>query len=266
MCYTVFMPIVCALQMVSRVFVTVLFAIEDIMRLIIHTVHGYISTFLHLFTFLPVCLAMCFAKRYCCSTLNQSGCYPRTASIGWNCIFIIIIICAIFVILYYSHSFEYLLNDFKIKLPCVIFGKDKFIESTNKTDILNRAFRGSNVSQNIDSSLLELEEIFRNTNNNIVETAPVIDKKSIRSKCKASFRKKNINHLDVELIADKSLQQKFDTLKDTSFNRNVCNHNLSTEMTFMENNNTLHVEIKEEDYAKDLIPPLEDDFTNHDFN
>lgn len=104
---------------------TVLLALEDIIRLVIYTVHSYITTCCHAFSLIPVCLVLCFTKRCFCSNLcaRAGPCYHYNDSASGGCLLTIIFIVAIILILYYTFWIEDILKKIGIQLPSNIFGK-----------------------------------------------------------------------------------------------------------------------------------------------
>lgn len=159
MCYALTLPVICALQMVSRVFITALFAAEDLVRLVIHTVHSYLSSILQMFSFVPICLAYCFAKQCFCTGLGSgsSGCYPKSTT-SCSCSVVIILTIIVIIVLYYTFWVEDLLEHIKIKLPCIIFRKTrnkeiaalrtKYENQTNSDIGLNTSLRYQNIADN----------------------------------------------------------------------------------------------------------------------
>lgn len=133
MCCTIYMTIVCALQTVSRVILTVLFAIEDLLKLVIHVIHNYISGIIHACAAVPVLVALCFAKKCCCcwysccNTCNTSAC-RRHSVIGCcdcSCIFAIIFIAFVIFAFYYHICNEDLFRKIKSKASLISFAKGK---------------------------------------------------------------------------------------------------------------------------------------------
>lgn len=125
MCYTIYMPIVCTLQMISRVIIACLFAIEDLIRMCIHTVHSYVSIVLQCCSFLPMCLALCCMKQCYTSGICTVGCSPKFSSIicGYGAV-IVVILFILLLIFYLTDWFEIFFMDVGLD-PCSLFRKLK---------------------------------------------------------------------------------------------------------------------------------------------
>ncbi|CAK1552876.1 unnamed protein product [Leptosia nina] len=125
MCYTIYMPIVCTLQTISRIIIACLFAIEDLIRMCIHTVHSYISIVLQCCSLVPMCLALCCMKQCYTYGLCSSGCTPKFNSIicGYGAV-IVLTIFVIILIFYNTDWLESFLTDIGL-YPCNLFRKFK---------------------------------------------------------------------------------------------------------------------------------------------
>ena len=105
MCYTLYVPIVCTLQTASRIIITILLATEDLIRMIIQTIHNYVSMCLQCIAILPMCMAFCCVNKCCHSHIFDTGCYPR----GHNCgctLALLVVVIIIIVVLFFVFSFE----------------------------------------------------------------------------------------------------------------------------------------------------------------
>lgn len=127
MCFTIFMPLICALQMVSRVFLAILYAVEDLIKLVIQIIHGYLTTMIQACAAFPVYMAICFTKK--CFGMCQLPACQSNSAIGCcdcSCIFamIIAVIIIIFVLFYYNFYVEELFTGLKSKLGFTPFSNN----------------------------------------------------------------------------------------------------------------------------------------------
>lgn len=111
--------------MITRIFMTLLLAIEDIIRLLIQSVHYYVSTIVHAFSLIPVCLVFCCTKKCVCSNLcSSTGIHCNDAS-GCSCMLLIFFLVVIVLILYYTNWIQEILKCIGIDIPRDIFHRFK---------------------------------------------------------------------------------------------------------------------------------------------
>ncbi|KAG6463733.1 hypothetical protein O3G_MSEX014054 [Manduca sexta] len=127
MCYAIYIPIICAAETLTRLSITVLYAAEDVIRLIIQAVISYVTTIVHLFALIPMCIAKCCSKKICTS-FNHAGWSPRTTPSSCGCTFIIVMVLGVFFIVNYTDWIEHVLELIGIQLPWTVIRKNKEVD------------------------------------------------------------------------------------------------------------------------------------------
>lgn len=121
MCYTLYTPIICTLQIISRTVIMILLAVEDLIRLFVKTVHNYVSIIFNCLAILPMCFAFCCVKKCYQKNICSTGCYPKMGYNSCGCTFLIIAMFIVFLIIFYFYLIQDFLQSVGIKFPCNIY-------------------------------------------------------------------------------------------------------------------------------------------------
>ena len=93
-------------------------AVEDILRMIIITIHNWVSALCHALAMIPMCLVF-FITKTCCfpsSSSYRAGCYPMgTNSCG--CVLFFIMILVFILVYFYTNYIEDFFATFDIQFP-----------------------------------------------------------------------------------------------------------------------------------------------------
>ncbi|XP_023939011.2 uncharacterized protein LOC112046559 [Bicyclus anynana] len=83
--YSLLQTLVCGLQMLSRVFMTTILMIENLLRLILQTLYNFVSFVLQLLSLIPICAVFLVAARLKCFVCGGGGACPVNNRGGGAC-------------------------------------------------------------------------------------------------------------------------------------------------------------------------------------
>lgn len=115
------MPIFCTLETILRIIMTIVLAAEDLLRLVIQTIHSWVTIILHVVAVIPLwfmfcCSQKCFCSPLCAPSRCSPGCYPMGNNCG--CILFLTMTLVFILVYLFTNWWEDLIATFGLEFPC----------------------------------------------------------------------------------------------------------------------------------------------------